>query len=64
MYILMILVVAVMFSFQFIFNDSFRKEEGSSLSSALKFTLYTSVFGLIVLFALIRHTYRFLCFLS
>ena len=49
MYFLMIIVAAVMFSFQFVFNDGFRREAGSSLNASLKFTLYSSFVGLIVL---------------
>lgn len=49
MYYLMIIIATVMFAFQFIFNDGFRKESGSSLSASLKFTIYSSVVGIIVL---------------
>lgn len=49
MYYLMIIAAAIMFSFQFVFNDGFRREDGSGLNSSLKFTLYSSVAGLIVL---------------
>lgn len=49
MYFLVIIVAAVMFSFQFVFNDGFRREAGSSLNASLKFTLYSSFAGLIVL---------------
>ena len=33
MYFLVIIVAAVMFSFQFVFNDGFRREAGSSLNA-------------------------------
>ena len=49
MYFLVIIVAAVMFSFHFVFNDGFRREAGSSLNASLKFTLYSSFAGLIVL---------------
>ena len=49
MYFLLIIVAAIMFSFQFVFNDGFRIETDSSWNSALKFTLYSSIAGLIVL---------------
>ncbi len=49
MYFFMIVIAAIMFSFQFVFNDGFRRETDSSLNSALKFTLYSSFSGLILL---------------
>ena len=49
MYYLFIIVAAIMFSFQFVFNNGFRIETDSSWNSALKFTLYSSIAGLIVL---------------
>ena len=52
MHFFMIIVAAIMFSFQFVFNDGFRRESGSSLNSSLKFTLYSSLSGLILLVAI------------
>lgn len=49
MYLIMIIIATVMFSFQFILNDGFRREDGSSFISSLKFTLYSSIAGIIVL---------------
>lgn len=46
---LMIIIAAVMFSFQFVFHDGFRRENGSDWNSSLKFTFYTSVAGLLAL---------------
>lgn len=54
MYFLMIIAAAVMFSFQFVFNDGFRRETDSSWNSAIKFSLYSSVAGLIVLLVINR----------
>ena len=49
MYFLIVIIAAVMFSLQFVFNDGFRRETDSSWNSSLKFTLYSSFAGLIVL---------------
>lgn len=49
MYLLMIIAAAIMFSVQFVFNDGYRKEAGSSLNASLKFTLYSSVAGMTLL---------------
>lgn len=40
-----------MFSFQFVLNDEYRKEQGNDLNAAMKFMLYSSLAGLVVLFA-------------
>ena len=45
----MILFAALLFSLQFMFNDGYKRECGSSLVSALKFSFYTSLAGLIFL---------------
>ena len=45
----MIIVSAFLFSIQFMLNDGYKKECGSSLVSALKFSLYTSLTGLVIL---------------
>lgn len=49
MYYLMIIVSALLFSLQFMFNDGYKRECGSSLAAALKFSLYTSIVGLLFL---------------
>ena len=49
MYYIVIIVSALLFSLQFMLNDGYKKECGSSLASALKFSLYTSLTGLIIL---------------
>ena len=54
MYYLMIIVSALLFSLQFMLNDGYKKECGSSLASALKFSLYTSLTGLIILLLINR----------
>ena len=51
MYYLMIVAAVVMFSFQFVLNDEYRKEQGNDLNAAMKFMLYSSLAGLVVLFA-------------
>ena len=45
----MIAIAVIMFSFQFVFNEGFKKQEGSTLNASLKFALYTSLSGIIVL---------------
>lgn len=42
-------ICAVLFATQFLFNQSFEKECGSSLTSSLLFSFYTSVLGFCVL---------------
>ena len=49
MYYLMIIVSALLFSLQFMLNDGYKRECGSTLVAALKFSLYTSLTGLIIL---------------
>lgn len=49
MYYFMICFAALLFSVQFLLNDEYRKESGDTWSSALKFSLYTSIWGLIAL---------------
>lgn len=53
----MIIVSAFLFSLQFLFNDGYKRECGSSLASALKFSLYTSAVGLV--FLLVINKFRF-----
>ena len=48
---LLILLSAVMFSVQFFLNDCYQKSEGTTVVSALTFSLITSVFGCIMLIA-------------
>lgn len=50
MYYSMITIAALLFSLQFVFNDGFRKENGSSFNASLRFSLYTSVAGMVLLF--------------
>ena len=50
MYYSMIAISALLFSMQFMFNDGFVKENGNGLSTALKFSFYTSIVGVILLF--------------
>lgn len=49
MYYIMITTAAFLFSMQFMFNNGYEKRNGSSLNSALKFSLYSSVAGFILL---------------
>ena len=62
MYYSMIAVSALLFSFQFLFNDGYKRECGSSLASALKFSLYTSVVGLIFLLVINKFQLKFSLF--
>ena len=48
-YYLMIIVSVCLFSTQFLLNDEYRKENGNTLNSSLKFSLYASISGFIAL---------------
>lgn len=48
----MLVISAALFASQFLFNKKFEEKHGSSLGSAMLFSLYTSVGGFAVLFAL------------
>ena len=50
-YILLSISV-ILFSSQFVFNQVFEREEGSSFGSSMLFSLYSSVFGFAVLFVI------------
>ncbi len=50
MYYFMITTAAFLFSLQFLFTDRYQKECGSSFEVSLKFTLYSSLTGFIMLF--------------
>lgn len=52
MYFLLIIIATVSVSFQFVFNDKFREETDNTLNSSLKFNLYSSVVGFVVLLIL------------
>ena len=54
MYFLLLAAAAVLFSTQFLFNQKFEAECGSSLSASMLFAALTSVGGFIVLFVLNR----------
>lgn len=62
MYLSMIILASVMFSFQFVFNNGFRKEEGSDLCASLKFTFYSSAIGIIILFIINKFHIEFSLF--
>ena len=49
MYYFIITLATLMFSLQFMFNNGFQKENGSSVFQSFNLSLYTSVFGLIIL---------------
>ena len=49
MYYFIITLATLMFSCQFMFNNGFQKENGSSVFQSFNLSLYTSVFGLIIL---------------
>ena len=52
MYYALISVSALLFSMQFVFTNSFQRENGNTWASSLKFSLYTGISGLAVLLAL------------
>lgn len=47
MYYFLITAAALLFSVQFVFHNGYQKQSESSLGSSLKFSLYTSLFGLV-----------------
>lgn len=51
-YYFMLVAAAVLFSFQFLFNQRFEKECGTSFASAIIFSLYTAIGGFVLLFAI------------
>jgi len=59
MYYTMITVAALLFSLQFVFNDGFRKENGSSFNASLRFSLYSSVTGMVLLFIINKFQLEF-----
>lgn len=50
----MITASALLFSVQFMFNNGYQKESGNDWCAALKFSLYTSIAGLLLLFVINR----------
>lgn len=62
MYYVMIVASALLFSLQFFFNDGYKRECGSSLASALKFSLYTSIVGLLFLLVINKFNFAFSLF--
>ena len=59
---LMIVGAAFLFSMQFLFTSRYEAETGGGWSSSLKFTLYSGIAGLAVLF-IVNGLYRLqLCF--
>lgn len=53
-YYSMIVMSALLFSLQFMFNNGYQRESGNDWCAALKFSLYSSVAGLILLFVINR----------
>lgn len=49
MYYALISIAALLFSFQFVVNDGFRRQNGNSWNASLKFTLYSAVAGFVIL---------------
>ncbi len=49
MYYALISLSALLFSLQFVFTDSFRRENGNTWVSSLKFSLYAGISGLVIL---------------
>lgn len=50
-YYLMLAAAAVLFSSMFLFNQKFQQSFGSSFKSAMTFSLYSALFGIIIIFA-------------
>lgn len=51
-YYCLLAIADALFSFQFLFNKKFEESCGSSLASTLTFSLYSSICGFVMLFAL------------
>jgi len=54
MYYIMIVISALLFSLQFLFNDSYKRECGSTPAAAIKFSFHTSAVGLVFLLIINR----------
>lgn len=54
MYYFMITSAAFLFSLQFVFNHGYQRENESGMSASLRFSLYTSLFGLVWLLLINR----------
>lgn len=52
MYYVMLVIAAVLFASQFLFNQKFQEECGSSLFAAMLFSLYSAAGGFLILFVL------------
>lgn len=52
MYYALITLAALLFSLQFVMNNEYRRMDGTELSSALRFSLYSSLAGGLLLFAI------------
>ena len=61
MYYLILVIAAVLFSSQFLFNQKFEEECGSSFAASLLFSICTSVSGFLVLFAINGFRLNFSC---
>lgn len=57
MYYFIIALSTIMFSVQFMFNNNYQKENGNGIIQSINFSLYTSVFGLVIL--LIINNFKF-----
>lgn len=53
---------AVLFATQFLFNQKFEEECGATQTATIIFSLYTSIFGFLVLFAINGFKINFSCF--
>lgn len=62
MYYLMIAISAFLFSTQFLLNNEYRKESGNTWNAALKFSLYSSLFGLAALLCINKFHLEFSVF--
>lgn len=52
MYFFLLIVATVLFSLQFLFNQKFEQECGSSLNASMIFSLYSAIGGFVILFVL------------
>lgn len=62
MYYIGLITAAILFSSQFLFNQKFEEECGTSIAASMLFSLYTSIVGFCVLFAINRFKLDFSMF--
>ncbi len=62
MYYSLIILASLLSSFQFVFNNSYQKENGSGWRSALDFSLYGTIIGLVVMLFICKFHIEFTWF--